>query len=160
MTKLFITLAAVLASIIALCLPVAALAGTQAPKTKTETGWSHVMCASVEGTGVCDEGTAVDVFAVVDMYDTVTFTLFDAAGSSLAECEIFAATPERTTLPTTADISALGGTKINSTSLSDTQQKIQFSNINYKYMWVSCGVLDASTSITMQGSVGRTRIAR
>lgn len=159
MQKFFITLAAVVASIISLCIPVAALAGDQATRTATENGWEHTMCPGVEGTGVCDNGLTNDIYAVVDMYDSVTFVLHEA-GTSLAVCEIYATSSFQSTVPTAADISALGGDKINSTDLSDSQEKIQFNNIDYKYMWVSCSVLDASTTVTMQGSVGPSRIGR
>jgi hypothetical protein len=141
-------------------LPAVAFAGTQATTIKTERGKEHIMCPTVEGTGVCDNGLTPHIYAVVDAYESVTFTLYDSAGASVAECEVFAAPASRTAVPTDDDISSLGGTKINSTSLSETQQKIQFNNINYKYMWVSCGVLDASSTVTMQGSVGLTRIGR
>jgi len=148
-----------IAIIVACFLPVAATAGQLAARTKTETGWSHVMCEGETSTGVCDLNATNDIYAVVDMYTTVTFSLVDPLDSS-AVCEIYAATAYDTTVPTAADISAIGGDKINSTDLSNAQERISFSNISYKYMWVSCTTNDADSQVIMQGSVGPTRIGR
>lgn len=154
MNKLFITLA----TIVALCLPLAASAGQQATKTKTENGWSHVICSLESSTGICDNNGTPDIYAIVDMYDTVTFTLIDA-GTSTSICQIYAGTVFDA-VPSTADISSLGGTKINSVNLSDSQQRIEFSNLSYKYLWVGCTTADASSTVIMQGSVGLNRIGR
>ena len=155
MNKFFITFA----TIVALCTPVLASAGTVAARTKVESGWSHVMCSlETDVDEGCDADGAEGIFAVVDMYDTVTFTLIDA-GTSSSVCEIHAGTTFDD-VPGTSDLSTLGGDKINSTSLADAQERIQFNNISYKYLWVVCSVADASSTVIMQGSVGSNRIGR
>ena len=116
------------------------------------------MCDDEDSTGDCDLGGTDGIFAVVDMYESVTFTLSDPT-TSTAICEIYAGTVSDD-VPGTADLSTLGGSKINSVDLSDSQQRIIFSNISYKYMWIVCTAFDASSLIEMQGAVGRTRIAR
>jgi hypothetical protein len=155
MKKLF----TVLASLVMLSLvPGIAFAGTQATKTRTANGYSHVMCDSEDGTAVCDAtaGDGTDIYAIVDAYDSVTFTLVDA-GDSTSVCSIFAGTTADSALESAEPITDYGGDKINSVDLSNTQEKIEFYNINYKYIWVSCSVADTSSKVIMQGSVGRKR---
>jgi hypothetical protein len=155
MMKLFLALASVAMLSIA---PGISFAGQQAAKTRTATGYSHIMCESEDGTAVCDAtaGDGTDIYAIVDMYEKVTFTLWDA-GDSSSVCQIFAGTTEDSALESAEPITNYGGDKINSVDLSDTQEKIEFYNINYKYMWVSCSVADAGSKVIMQGSVGRKR---
>jgi hypothetical protein len=133
-------------------------AGQQASKTKTATGYSYTMCVAEDATGVCDGGTGTnpDLYAIVDKFTNVTFTLVDPLDSS-AICEIYAATTADSALEGVDDITAYGGDKINSVDLSNDQEKIEYSNINYKYMWVKCTTNDADSTVIMQGSVGRER---
>ena len=161
MHKFFFTLAAIVASIISLCIPVAALAGVQAAKVKTAKGWSHTMCALEASTGQCDLNGTPGVYAIVDMYDSVTFVLNNVdATASTSVCQIHGVSAYESAIETTDDITAFGGDKINSTDLQDSQEKIQFTNINYKYMYVICSVADITSTVTMQGSIGTTRVGR
>jgi hypothetical protein len=145
---------------IAMLLPAASYAADQAARIQTETGWMHTMCNAETVTGVCIALGTDDVYAVVDMYENVTISLVDSVGGSVASCDIYGVTALESTLPVTAEIHGFGGTKINSTAITDSQQKIQFNNINYKYMYIFCTAVDADSFITLQGSVGLTRINR
>jgi hypothetical protein len=129
-------------------------AGQQASKTSTANGYSHTMCSLESSTGVCDANGANDLYAIVEMYERVTFTLH-TPGNSV--CDIYASTEFEPGVESAADISVYGGDKINSTSLSTTQEKIEYYNLSYKYMWVLCTTNDATSTVIMQGSVGLKR---
>jgi hypothetical protein len=157
MRNLFVALA----TIVMLALPGAAIAGNQAAKTKTAKGYSHEMCALEASTGQCDKNLTPGIYAIVDAYDSVTFILNnvdDTASTSV--CEIYGVSVYDSAIESTDDITAFGGDKINSTDLQDSQEKIQFNNINYKYMYVICTTADITSTVTMQGTIGPSRVGR
>jgi hypothetical protein len=130
-------------------------AGQQASKTSVANGYSHTMCFNEDDIGVCDGGGTVDdIYAIVEMYERVTFVLH-TPGNSI--CDIYASTEFESALEGAANISVYGGDKINSTSLSTSQEKIEYYNLNYKYMWVNCTAFDVTSTVIMQGSVGLKR---
>ncbi len=132
-----------------------AFAQAQATKTRTDRGWSHLMCAAETTNGICDSGSE-DIYAWVGNYSSFT-VYFEETGGVTATCEVHAA---GIGVSMATDMNGFSENKINSTSLSDSQDAITFSGGDFEYVWVKCASISTTVTVTLQGSVGLHRTKR
>ena len=136
--------------------PAPAGAADQATTIKVARGRLHTMCNAETSTGVCDYNLTNDRYAIVEEYDSITFFLTEV-GAATSDCDIYAV--DESISLSAADISGLQANQINSTALSGAQDKIGFSDIDFYAVWITCTAIGGtSTTVTMQGSVGRSRL--
>lgn len=153
----------ILAAAMLLSIPSVAFSGTVAAATKTARGANHLMCSGLQVINdTCDDAdnSTTEIYAVVDTYDSVTFTLYDVGGTS--SCDVYAAGPEAN-VPGSADLMAITdpytahSVKVNATALTVTAPKLTLSGFDFKYMWISCTAVGTTTRVYMNGSFGRQR---
>ena len=152
-----------IALLIALVLPGLSIAATQADKIELSRGYGHYMCQAEGSTGNCDKNLTPDLYAIVDDYETVTFFLTETGTGS--SCDIYATNVEdrgtplddTTTVQLIDSLDDLAANKINSAPLTLANDKITFTDISFKYMWVKCTAVGTTTTVYMQGSIGPQR---
>lgn len=128
----------------------AANSGTLASATKVARGFSHAMCVADTSTGNCDANGTPDVYAVVDMYATVTFTYTESGTGS---CVIYGSGPEND-VPGTDDLDSFETVQLNTTALTLAAPQLTLSDFDFKYVWVDCATVGTSVTVYMQGSYG------
>ncbi len=133
----------------------------QATNVRNARGYTYKMCddETTVSAVVCQNSAGNEIFAIVDRFDTLTFTFHDT-GSGDNSCDIFTADQNaNVTGSSNLDAEAFEFGPVNSTSLSSTQQVITLSEIDFFYVWVTCAGAGTSPLMTveMQASVGRKR---
>lgn len=141
-----------------ICFSTSAFAQSKASTTRTDRGWSHAMCLAETTNGVCDTSGGEDIYAWVANYESFTVFITMTGGTAVA-CDVYAAGIE---IDMVTDLGAAGFTqnKINSVSLSDTQDAITFTGGNFENVWIKCASIDTTVTVTLQGSVGLHRTKR
>lgn len=131
----------------------------QAPKERNGRGYTFTMCSAEDATGtaVC-EGSTGEIYAIVENYDTLTFTYLDTGSGN--SCDIYVA-DQNSDLPGSGNIDAaafLFG-PVNTVSLSDSQEVITLSNVSFYYVVVLCngGGTSPGMTVEMNAAVGRQR---
>tara|TARA_R110002020_G_scaffold37165_7_gene112282 strand:+ start:708 stop:1181 length:474 start_codon:yes stop_codon:yes gene_type:complete len=139
----------------------ASLAATnQATNVRTARGYTYLMCdeETNAGTAVC-ENTTGEIYAIVDRFDTLTFTYLDTGSGN--SCDIYG-TDQSSDVAGSSDLDAENFEygPLNSVSLSDTQESITLYDISFHYIWVTCNGGGSSPVMSVRMSVatsGRER---
>jgi hypothetical protein len=137
--------------VMAFCLP--ASAQTTASSTRTDRGWSYVLCDAETTDGICD-GASGDMYVNVAQFEQFNVH-FSEVGAG-ATCDIYGADIQTAMA---ADMSAYPHNKINGTSLSATQDAIGYT-ATWEYIWIKCATIDTSVTVTVRGAVGLHRDKR
>jgi len=135
-------------AILALAFAMPASAFTNAAVDTLGNGVRIYTLCDAEGaaeTGVCDDGSSVDIAARVTGFTHLTVDSTQSTGTTY-RCDIYAGNDS---VADTADLSTVGA-QINSVSLSSTTEVIQFSG-TFAYVWISCPTAaGGSDSVTVK----------
>jgi len=141
---------------IAMLFAQSAYAQTKATSARIPNGYAYIICNAETVDGICDGAGATagdDTYVDVSQFDRFTVFLEEAGGPTVT-CEVYA-TDEILQAPA-ADMSSFTTNRINSVSMSDSQDSITFGG-DFGYMWVSCAGVATSVTVTLRGQVGRSR---
>ena len=134
------------ASIVLLALIATSATAYNQTRSRHSGGTTWTLCsAETTDDAVCDDGTTDRAAAVAGF----TTLLFDSSGSSSTNyaCDIYGA-DHAVAEAAAADLSS-SGFQMNSVSLSQTAEAISFSDMPVSVVWIKCGTIGDSNSVTI-----------